>query len=72
MVFNGLVYIAGRFSKGYVPESIFISAPLENNRSFAGDRDVIVAMDHCTLVAFMEDGDISIVSEGANAEEQVG
>ena len=72
MVFIGLVYVAGSFGKGYTPESIFKSAPLENSRSFPGDCDGIVVMDSCTLVAFMEDGDISIVSEGADAEEQVG
>ena len=72
MVFNGLVYIAGRFGKGYAPESIFVSAPLENGRSFAGDCDVIVVVNHCSFVAFVEDGDISIVGKGANAEERVG
>ena len=71
-MFNGLVSIAGRFSKGHAPESIFVSAPLENGRSFAGDRDVIVVMDHCTLLAFVKDGAISIVGKGADAEDQVG
>ncbi len=49
-------------------QSLFISAPLENSRSFAGDHDVIVVMDHCTLVAFMENADISIAGKGADAE----
>ena len=56
---------------GYSSESVFVSAPLKNDRSFAGDRDVIVVMEHCTSVTFMGDGDISIVSKGAKAEERV-
>ncbi len=55
-----------------MPESIFISAPLDNGRSCAGDCDVIVFVDCCTFVSSREDGGISIVSKGTHAEEQVG
>lgn len=63
---------AGRFCEGYAPEAIFISAPLENGRTFADDSDVIVIVDHGTFVAFMENGNISVVGKGPNAEERVG
>ena len=55
-----------------MPESVFISALLENDRLCAGDCDVIVVVDHCAFVTFMKNGDISIVDKGFNAEEQVG
>ncbi len=55
-----------------MPESVFVSAPLENGRSFAGDRDVIVVVYLCTSVSFMEDGDTSIVGKCADTEERVG
>ena len=54
-----------------MPESIYVSAPLENGRLFAGDCDVIVVVDHCASVAFMENGDISIV-KGSDTDERVG
>ena len=69
---NSVVEDAGRFCEGYAPESVFISAPLENGRPFAGDCDVVVVVDHWASVVFMENGDISIVSKGSDAEEQVG
>ncbi len=55
-----------------MPESIFIPTPLENGRLCAGDRDVGVVVDHCAFVTFVENGDISIVSKGSDAEERVG
>ena len=55
-----------------MPEYIFVPTPFENGRLCAGDRDVIVVVDHCTSVTFMENGDISIVGKGSDAEEQVG
>ena len=55
-----------------MPKSIFFSAPLENGRLCAGDRDVGVVVDHCAFVTFMENGDISIVGKGSDAEERVG
>ena len=69
MLLHGLGCIVGGFGKGYAPKSMFISAPLENDRSFAGDRDVIVVLNRCSFVAFVEDGNISIVGKGAGAEE---
>ena len=51
---------------------MFISAPLENGRLCSGDCDVVVVVDRCASVAFMENGDISIVSRGSDAEKQVG
>ncbi len=44
---------------------------MENHRLFAGGCDVVVVMDHCASVAFMENGVISIVSKGSDAEEQL-
>ncbi len=34
--------------------------------------NAIVVVDCCASVTFMENGDISIVGKGSNAEEQVG
>ena len=69
---NWMEQCAGRFCEGYVPESVFVSPPLEDGRLCAGDCDVVVAVDHCIYVTFMKNGDISIVGKGSNAEEQVG
>ena len=55
-----------------MPKSVLILAPLENGRPCAGDCDVGVVVDHCAFVTFVENGDISIVGKGFNAEEQVG
>ena len=46
-----------------MPNSVVVSAPLENGSLCAGDRDVGVVMDHCTFVTFVEYGDISIVEK---------
>ena len=54
-----------------MPESIFISTPLENGRACAVDHDVGVVMDHCAFVTFVKNVDISIVSKGSDNEKQV-
>jgi len=63
---------AGRFCEWYAPEAIFISAPLENGWTFTCDGNVIVVMDCGSFVAFMKNGNVSIVGKGSNAEERVG
>ena len=63
---------ACRFCKGYTPDPVFVSAPLEDGRLFAGDCDVIAVVDRRAPVTFVENGDISIVGKGSDAEEQVG
>ena len=68
VVFGMLVYIAGRFCKVYVPESIFILAPLENGRSFASDGDVIMVMDCGSFITFVKNGNMAIVSKCSDAE----
>ena len=69
---NSLAEDAGSFCKGYAPESDFVSAPLEDDRPFAGDPDVVAVLGRRNPVTFVENGDISIVSKGSDAEEQVG
>ena len=69
---NSVAEDAGRFCEGYAPKSVFVSAPLENCRPFAGDHDVVAVVDHHAPVTFVENGDISIVGKGSDAEEQVG
>ncbi len=53
------------FCKGYAPESVFISAPLEDGRPFVGDSDVFVTVD-CR--AFLPLGDIPMVGESSDTE----
>ena len=52
-----------------MPESIFVSAPLENGRLHAGNCDVFVVIDCCTYVTFVENGDIFIINKHSDAEE---
>ena len=59
---------AGWCRKGYAPESVFVSAPLEGGRLFAGDSDVVVIMDHCAFLPLVKNGDVPMVSESSNAE----
>ena len=63
-----MVRNAGRFGEWHTPESMFSATPLENGGSFAGDGDVVVVMDCGSLIAFVKDGNVSIVSKCANAE----
>lgn len=72
MLLHGLGHGCGRIGERYAPKSVVISAPLENGGCVGGDRDVIVVVDCCSFVAFVEDGDISIVGKGADTEERVG
>ena len=69
---NSVAEDAGRFCEGYTPESVFVSAPLKDGRPFADDRDVIAVVDNCTPVTLVENGDISIVGKGSDAEKRVG
>ena len=50
-----------------MPESVFVSAPLEDGRPFAGDSDVIVIMDRRAFLPLVKNGDVPMVSE-TNAE----
>ena len=59
---------SGRFGEWHMPESMLIATPLENCGLFAGAGDVIVAMDCGSLIAFMKDVNVSVVSKWANAE----
>jgi hypothetical protein len=45
---------AGRFCDGYAPESVFVSAPLEDVRPFASDHDAIAVVDLHVPVTFVE------------------
>ena len=62
---------AGGFGEWYAPETSLISAPLENGRFRASYCDVITVMNCGAFVAFMENGNVSIVCEGSNAESRV-
>ncbi len=39
---------------------------------YSVDRDVGLVVDHCAFVAFVKNGNISIVSKGSHIEEHVG
>ncbi len=54
---------AGWCCKGYAPEFVFFSAPLEDGRLFAGDSDVFVIMDHRAFVSLVKIDDIPVVGE---------
>ena len=69
---NSVAEDAGRFCEGYAPESVFVSAPLEDGMPFAGDHDAIAVVDLRAHVTFVENGDISIVDKGSDSEERVG
>ena len=68
----GMVQDARRFCEWYVPEAVFISAPLENGWEFACDGDVIVVMNCGSIFDFLKIGNVSIVGKGSNAQERVG
>jgi hypothetical protein len=53
---------AGWRRKGYAPESVFVSAPLEDGRPFAGDSDVIVIMDRRAFLPLVKNGDVPMVN----------
>ena len=53
---------------GYAPETVFVSAPLEDDRPFAGDSDVIVIMDRRAFVPLVKNCDVPMVSESSHAE----
>ena len=59
---------SGWCRKGYAPESVFVSAPLEDGRPFAGDSDVVVVMDRCAFLPLMKYGDVPVVSESSDTE----
>ena len=59
---------AGWCHQGYAPEPVFVSAPLEDGRPFAGDSDVIVIMDRRAFLPLVKNGDVLMVSESSNAE----
>ena len=63
---------AGRFCEWYVPKALFILAPLENGWMFTCDGNVIVVMACGSFVAFMKNGNVSIVGKGSNDEERIG
>ena len=56
------------FCKGYAPESVFVSAPLEDGRPFAGDSDVFVIVDRRAFLPLVKNGDVPMVSKSSNAE----
>ena len=59
---------AGWCHQGYAPEPVFVSAPLEDGRPFAGDGDVVVVMDRGAFLPLMEYGDVPVVSESSDTE----
>ena len=59
---------AGWFHKGCAPESVFVSAPLEDGRPFAGDSDVFVIMDRQAFVPLVKNGDVPMVGKSSDAE----
>ena len=67
-VFRSVAEDAGRFCKRYVPLSVFVSAPLEDGRLFAGDSDVFVIVDCHTSVSLVKNGDVPMVIGSSDAE----
>ena len=67
-MFHRVVEDAGRFCEGYAPESVFISAPLEDGRPFAGDSDVFVIMDRLAFVPLVKNGEVPMVGKSSDAE----
>ena len=60
---------AGRFGEWYIPETVLISAHLENGGLFDGNGDVVVVVDRGLFGGtLVENCNIAIVSKSTHTE----
>jgi len=68
MMRHGVEGDAGGFGKWDMPETSVILAPLENGR-FCTCDSYVIAVIHCdSLVAFVENGNVTIIGNGSDTE----